>query len=129
MGKPTGFIEYQRLAGHERPVEERIKDYKEVTLPSSVELIEREGARCMDCGTPYCHALGCPVVNLIPEWNDAVYHGQWREAWKRLELTNNFPEVTGRVCPAPCESACTLSINTAPVAIKKNRAGNSREGV
>ena len=119
MGKPTGFIEYQRLAGHERPVEERIKDYKEVTLPSSVELIEREGARCMDCGTPYCHALGCPVVNLIPEWNDAVYHGQWREAWKRLELTNNFPEVTGRVCPAPCESACTLSINTAPVAIKK----------
>ncbi len=119
MGKPTGFIEYPRLSVQQRPVKERIRDYREIFLPSSAELIEREGARCMDCGTPYCHALGCPVVNLIPEWNDAVYNGQWREAWRRLELTNNFPEVTGRVCPAPCETACTLSINTYPVSIKK----------
>ena len=119
MGKPTGFIEYARLSAEERPVEERVKDYREIVLPPSIEAIEQEGARCMDCGTPYCHALGCPLVNLIPEWNDAVYNRQWREAWERLELTNNFPEVTGRICPAPCETACTLSINSSPVSIKK----------
>lgn len=119
MGKPTGFVEYPRLIVEERPVEARVKDYREIVLSPSFESIEQEGARCMDCGTPYCHALGCPVVNLIPEWNDAVYKGLWREAWERLELTNNFPEVTGRICPAPCEAACTLSINSAPVSIKK----------
>ena len=120
MGKPTGFIEYKRLRAKERPVLERVNDYREIILPSPLESIEQEGARCMDCGIPYCHSLGCPVVNLIPEWNDAVYAGQWREAWNRLELTNNLPEVTGRVCPAPCETACTLAINTEPVSIKKN---------
>ncbi len=119
MGKPTGFMEYDRLTVAERPVEERIKDYREIPISPDASFIEQEGARCMDCGTPYCHSLGCPITNLIPEWNDAVYNGQWREAWERLDLTNNFPEVTGRVCPAPCETSCTLSINTAPVYIKK----------
>ena len=119
MGKPTGFIDYKRITPKERPVSERVKDYKEIILPSPIESVEQEGARCMDCGIPYCHSLGCPVINLIPEWNDAVYDGQWQEAWNRLELTNNLPEITGRVCPAPCETACTLSINSAPVSIKK----------
>lgn len=119
MGKPTGFLEYERGKVKNRPVKERVKDYREIPLKSADDAVEQEGARCMDCGIPFCHSIGCPVVNLIPEWNDAVYKGQWREAWERLELTNNLPEVTGRVCPAPCETACTLSINTAPVSIKK----------
>ena len=119
MGKSTGFLEYKRGVTISRPVEERIKDYREITINPAADSVEREGARCMDCGIPFCHSIGCPVVNLIPEWNDAVYNGQWREAWDRLELTNNLPEVTGRVCPAPCETACTLSINSEPVSIKK----------
>ena len=119
MGKPTGFLEYERIAAKGRPVEERVKDYREIPVAPSGDLVEREGARCMDCGIPFCHSLGCPVANLIPEWNDAVYNGRWREAWNRLELTNNLPEVTGRVCPAPCETACTLAINSEAVSIKK----------
>ncbi len=118
MGKPTGFLEYERVDSPYRSVEERVRDWREVALPVAEEKLMREGARCMDCGTPFCHSLGCPVVNLIPEWNDAVYRGNWREAWERLEMTNNFPEITGRVCPAPCEASCTLSINSSPVSIK-----------
>jgi glutamate synthase (NADPH/NADH) small chain len=119
MGKPTGFLEYARLTSRYRPVEERILDYREISLPVEEEELRREGARCMDCGTPFCHSFGCPVINLIPEWNDAVYKDRWYEAWCRLDLTNNFPEITGRVCPAPCEASCTLAINSNPVSIKE----------
>ena len=119
MGKPTGFIEYSRLNSRYRPVEERIQDYREISLPVEEQELSREGARCMDCGTPFCHSFGCPVINLIPEWNDAVYNNRWYEAWCRLDLTNNFPEITGRVCPAPCEASCTLAINSSPVSIKE----------
>jgi glutamate synthase (NADPH/NADH) small chain len=118
MGKPTGFIEYARVKSPYRPIEERRLDWREAALPVAEADLVREGARCMDCGVPFCHSLGCPVVNLIPEWNDAIYRGNWREAWERLEMTNNFPEATGRVCPAPCEASCTLSINVSPVSIK-----------
>jgi glutamate synthase (NADPH/NADH) small chain len=102
-----------------RPVEERTQDYREISLPVEEEELRREGARCMDCGTPFCHSFGCPVINLIPEWNDAVYKNRWYEAWCRLDLTNNFPEITGRVCPAPCEASCTLAVNSSPVSIKE----------
>jgi len=119
MGKPTGFMEYSRLNSRYRPVEERIQDYREVGLPVEEQELLREGARCMDCGTPFCHSFGCPLINLIPECNDAVYKNRWYEAWRRLELTNNFPEITGRVCPAPCEASCTLAINSSPVSIKE----------
>ena len=105
MGKPTGFIEYVRLKGNDRPVTERVKDYREIPLMSKENSLEQEGARCMDCGIPYCHSLGCPVYNLIPEWNDAVYHGQWQEAWLRLEMTNNLPEITGRYASARPDKA------------------------
>jgi len=123
MGKVLGFLEHDRSDFKYRPVEDRLKDYKEVMIPTPVESLSDQGARCMDCGTPFCHNIGCPVINLIPEWNDAVYRGQWKEAFERLEITNNFPEVTGRVCPAPCETACTLSINDAPVTIKQMELG------
>jgi len=119
MGKPTGFIDYERVIAPKRPIAERVKDYKEVAGRLDEEELRRQGARCMDCGIPYCHAIGCPLYNLIPEWNDAVYRGRWREALERLEMTNNFPEITGRICPAPCEASCTLSINAAPVTIKE----------
>jgi glutamate synthase (NADPH/NADH) small chain len=125
MGKPTGFLEHPRLTPRTRGVEERVRDWREVPLPPSDEELAREGARCMDCGAPFCHALGCPLDNLIPEWNDEVYRGHWREAWQRLELTNPFPEFTGRVCPAPCESSCTLSLNSSPVAIRQLELGIS----
>jgi glutamate synthase (NADPH/NADH) small chain len=126
MGKPTGFMEFGREPLHVRPPLERVKDWAE-THPGYEETTLREqGARCMDCGTPYCHsgalvnglAMGCPIHNLIPEWNDLVYRGQWREALIRLQKTNNFPEFTGRVCPAPCEGSCTLGISQPPVTIK-----------
>jgi len=119
MGKTTGFLEYERLPARHRPVAERVRDWREIPLEPAAEDIAREAARCMDCGTPYCHCLGCPLANLIPEWNDAVYRGRWYEAWQRLELTNPFPELTGRVCPSPCETSCTLAINQSPVAIKQ----------
>jgi glutamate synthase (NADPH/NADH) small chain len=119
MGKSDGFLEFKRALAPKRPVAERLKDYREIAGPLLSEEIKRQGARCMDCGIPFCHAVGCPVSNLIPEWNDAVYRGQWRDAYERLSLTNNLPEVTGRVCPAPCEAACTLAINAAPVTIEQ----------
>ena len=126
MGKPTGFIEYDREPPHARAPQERVKDWSESHPPYAEETIRRQGARCMDCGIPYCHtgqivagmACGCPVNNLIPEWNDLVYRGQWREAIIRLHKTNNFPEFTGRVCPAPCEGSCTIGISGDPVTIK-----------
>jgi glutamate synthase (NADPH/NADH) small chain len=123
MGKPTGFLEYPRLISRSRPVEERIHDHREIGLPAEEQQLKQEGARCMDCGTPFCHSFGCPLINLIPEWNDAAYKDRWYEAWCRLELTNNFPEITGRVCPAPCEASCTLGINAHPVSIKEIELG------
>jgi glutamate synthase (NADPH/NADH) small chain len=126
MGKPTGFLEYEREPAHARPPLERVKDWSESHPPYDEEAMRRQGARCMDCGIPFCHtgqliagmASGCPINNLIPEWNDLVYRGQWQEAIIRLHKTNNFPEFTGRVCPAPCEGSCTLGINAPPVTIK-----------
>ncbi len=126
MGKPTGFIEYQRARKLEREPLVRIKDWKEDQPPYDEATLRQQGARCMDCGVPYCHtgkliagmASGCPINNLIPEWNDLVYRGQWKEAWIRLAKTNNFPEFTGRVCPAPCEGSCTCGLNGQPVTIK-----------
>jgi glutamate synthase (NADPH/NADH) small chain len=119
MGKPTGFMDYQRQTAPYRPVAERIKDWRETASSLPQDDLRQQGARCMDCGIPFCHALGCPVMNLIPEFNDAVYKGRWKEALQRLERTNNLPEITGRICPAPCETSCTLSINSAPVTIKQ----------
>ncbi|MFS0836643.1 glutamate synthase subunit beta [Paenibacillus sp. UNC499MF] len=126
MGKPTGFIEFQRELPTERAPLQRIQDWKEFYNKNSEEKLQVQGARCMDCGIPYCHTgkiiagstTGCPVNNLIPEWNDLVYRGQWREALDRLHKTNNFPEFTGRVCPAPCEGSCTVGLIDSPVTIK-----------
>ncbi|RUL48045.1 glutamate synthase subunit beta [Lysinibacillus antri] len=126
MGKPTGFMEYKREKTKEMPPEKRITNWNEYATRLSDESLKTQGARCMDCGTPFCHmgieirgaAAGCPIQNVIPEWNDLVYKGQWKEALDRLHLTNNFPEFTGRVCPAPCEGSCTLGINEPSVAIK-----------
>ena len=126
MGKPTGFIDYQREPKHDRAPLERIKDWSEAHPPYTEEQLRTQGARCMDCGVPFCHtgkliagmASGCPINNLIPEWNDLVYRGQWKEAYIRLAKTNNFPEFTGRVCPAPCEGSCTLGIHSPAVTIK-----------
>lgn len=119
MGKVMGFLEYERLENEYRDKNKRIKDFNQVRNFKTLEELQNQGARCMDCGTPFCHNLGCPVENLIPEWNDAVYRGQWQEAYERLEITNNFPEFTGTICPAPCETSCTLSINDAPVTINQ----------
>jgi glutamate synthase (NADPH) small chain len=119
MGLATGFLDFKRKNYTYKDVDERIKNYDEFLVLQPEKEIEKQGARCMDCGIPFCHGAGCPVYNLIPEWNDLVYRGKWKEAYERLELTNNLPEITGRVCPAPCETACTLSINTSPVTIKQ----------
>ncbi|HET6485180.1 MAG TPA: glutamate synthase subunit beta [Spirochaetia bacterium] len=119
MGHVSGFIDFQRKSYTYLPVKERLQNYKEFTVQQPEEELAKQGARCMDCGVPYCHAMGCPVYNLIPEWNDLVYRGDWKEALVRLEMTNNLPEMTGRVCPAPCETSCTLSINSSPVTIKQ----------
>ena len=117
MGKPTGFLEFRRRNRESLPVADRIEDYREFILPLSEPVVREQGARCMACGIPFCH-MGCPVNNLIPDWNDLVYRGQWREALLTLHSTNNFPEFTGRICPAPCEAACTLNINDDAVGIK-----------
>jgi glutamate synthase (NADPH/NADH) small chain len=117
MGKITGFMEIARETPPRRPVEERVKDYREYELKMPDEKLKLQGARCMDCGIPFCHK-GCPLGNIIPDWNDLVYRGRWRDAIDRLHWTNNFPEFTGRVCPAPCEEACVLNINSTPVTIK-----------
>jgi len=117
MGKPTGFLEYERLSEAYAPVEQRLKHYKEFVVTLSDEEAAKQGARCMDCGIPFCNN-GCPVNNIIPDWNDLVYRGNWKEAIEVLHSTNNFPDFTGRICPAPCEAACTLNINTDAVGIK-----------
>ena len=117
MGKATGFMEIDRIERDYEPVEDRIKHFKEFMVPLPPEKVSEQGARCMDCGIPYCHQ-GCPVNNLIPDWNEMVYSGKWRDALDLLHSTNNFPEFTGRICPAPCESSCTLNITDSPVAIK-----------
>jgi len=117
MGKITGFLEFQRLQEASEPAEKRTKHYKEFSLHLSDDQAKIQGARCMDCGIPFCNT-GCPVNNIIPDWNDLVYRGNYKEALDNLHSTNNFPEFTGRVCPAPCEAACTLNINSEPVGIK-----------
>ena len=117
MGKPTGFMEFKRLAEANMPVAERVKNYQEFVLHLNDDQAKMQGARCMDCGIPFC-TTGCPINNIIPDWNDLVYRGNWREALDVLHSTNNFPEFTGRVCPAPCEAACTLNINDDAVGIK-----------
>ncbi len=119
MGKPTGFMEYPRRSVPYRDQQERLGDYKEIYGAPAEDRLKRQGARCMDCGVPFCQAdTGCPIDNLIPEWNNLVYQGRWKEALERLHKTNNFPEFTGRVCPAPCEGACVLGINNPAVTIK-----------
>ncbi len=117
MGKITGFMEIQRETPSRRPVGERLKDWREFDLKMPEDKLRAQGARCMDCGIPFCHK-GCPLGNIIPDWNDLVYRGRWREAIERLHSTNNFPDFTGRVCPAPCEEACVLNIDNDPVTIK-----------
>jgi glutamate synthase (NADPH/NADH) small chain len=117
MGKPTGFVEFAREDRPYRKAAERIKEFKEFVLPLPDAAVQVQAARCMECGVPFCHT-GCPVNNLIPDWNDLVYRDRWREALDTLHSTNNFPEFTGRICPAPCEEACTLNINDKPVTIK-----------
>ena len=119
MGKPTGFKEYPRKTVPYRPALTRLADYREIYTQPEEDHLRTQGARCMDCGVPFCQsATGCPIDNLIPEWNDLVYHGRWHDALDRLHHTNNFPEFTGRVCPAPCEGSCTLGVIEPPVAIK-----------
>jgi glutamate synthase (NADPH/NADH) small chain len=118
MGKDTGFIEYTREHAPRRPVTQRVNDWFEIYLDFPEEKLRTQGARCMDCGVPFCQT-GCPVNNLIPDWNDLVYRGRWKEAVRQLHATNNFPEFTGRVCPAPCEASCVLGINQPPVTIKQ----------
>ena len=117
MGDPNGFKEQPRQGPPRRPVNERVRDYNEFYIEWTEDQARSQGARCMDCGIPFCHK-GCPLGNLIPDWNDLVYKGQWQSALKALHATNNFPEFTGRICPAPCEAACTLSINQDPVTIE-----------
>ena len=117
MGKITGFLEHTRELPQRRAVSERVNDWFEVYQDFPDEKVQTQGARCMDCGVPFCHN-GCPLNNVIPDWNDLVYRDHWREAIRALHATNNFPEFTGRICPAPCEAACVLGINEPPVAIK-----------
>jgi glutamate synthase (NADPH/NADH) small chain len=118
MGKATGFLEFKRTKPHARPIEVRLRDWKEVYLLDAVQQVREQGARCMDCGIPFCHQ-GCPLGNLIPDWNDLASRDQWHAAIDRLHATNNFPELTGRLCPAPCEGSCVLGINDDPVTIKR----------
>ena len=117
MGKVTGFLEFERNDRDYAPVEERVKTWHEFVLPLTETETRDQAARCMDCGVPYCHT-GCPVNNQIPDWNDLVYKNNWQEASRNLHSTNNFPEFTGRVCPAPCEASCTLNLEDTPVTIK-----------
>jgi glutamate synthase (NADPH/NADH) small chain len=118
MGETKGFLKYTRQDIEHRPVEERIGDFEDIDIPLSPDDLILQAARCADCGIPFCHGVGCPVYNRIPEFNDLVYRGKWKAACDNLHSTNNFPEITGRVCPAPCESACTLAVNDEPVLIR-----------
>ena len=117
MGKVTGFVEFKRQKQPYRPIQSRVHDWDQVMSPWPQEALKQQAARCMDCGIPFCHQ-GCPLGNLIPDWNELVYRNLWREAIDRLHATNNFPEFTGTLCPAPCEGACVLGINNDPVTIK-----------
>jgi glutamate synthase (NADPH/NADH) small chain len=117
MGKPTGFLDYQRLEQPYRPIAERVRDWQQVMHPWPTDVLQKQGARCMDCAVPFCHQ-GCPLGNIIPDWNDLVYRNRWREAIDRLHATNNFPEFTGTLCPAPCEGSCVLGINDDAVTIR-----------
>ena len=117
MGKVTGFLQYERQTAERRPPGERTRDFFPVYLPFPEDGLQIQGARCMDCGVPFCHA-GCPLHNLIPDWNDMIYRGRWRDAIRALHATNNFPEFTGTLCPAPCEASCVLGIDEPPVSIK-----------
>ena len=121
MGKVTGFLEIKRKKWPTRPVDERLRDWREIYLPFPGDELKKQAARCMDCGIPFCHQ-GCPLGNIIPDWNDLVYREHWQDAIDRLHATNNFPEFTGRLCPAPCEGSCVLGINDAPVTIKSAEA-------
>ena len=129
MGKATGFLEFERKTIANREPLARINDWNEIHEPFDPDAVQKQGARCMDCGTPYCHtgmtlsnmASGCPINNLIPEFNDLVYRDKWHEAYLRLSKTNNFPEFTGRVCPAPCEGSCVLGVIEPPVTKKKKK--------
>ena len=120
MGKATGFLELDREVESYREIDVRINDYDEIfTCSHNLDQLQEQGSRCMDCGVPFCQSSnGCPIDNLIPEWNDLVYKNEWQEALERLEKTNNFPEFTGRVCPAPCEGSCVLGLNNPAVTIK-----------
>jgi glutamate synthase (NADPH) small chain len=118
MANPTGFLQYPRVESEHRPIEERIRDWREIDRDLVEETLNRQASRCMDCGVPFCHGVGCPLRNRIPEFNDLVCRRRWREAADNLHSTNNFPEITGRVCPAPCEAACTLAIGHEPVTIR-----------
>ena len=118
MGDRTGFMRHVRAVPERRPVPVRLQDWREVYEPFDGDSVRTQASRCMDCGIPFCNS-GCPLGNLIPDWNDLVYRDNWREAIERLHATNNFPEFTGRLCPAPCEAACVLGINEDPVTIKQ----------
>ena len=118
MGKPTGFKDWPRRLPVKQPVDERVRHYREFYLPQEPSETGHQGGRCMDCGVPFCQQ-GCPLGNHIPDWNDLVYRDRWREAYARLTATNNFPEFTGRLCPAPCEAACVLSINQDAITIEQ----------
>ena len=129
MGSIKGFMEIERETASERPVAERLNDQLEVYEEFTDEKIQQQGARCMDCGVPFCQSnAGCPLGNLIPDWNDMVYRGEWEEAVRLLQKTNNFPEFTGRICPAPCEGSCVLGINEPPVTICKIEKNISDQG-
>jgi glutamate synthase (NADPH) small chain len=117
MGDIKGFMKYKRRDFTKQPVEERLAHWNEFAEKMEEEILKQQGARCMDCGIPFCQS-GCPIGNIIPDWNDLVYKGQWKEALERLSKTNNFPEFTGRICPAPCENSCVLAINEPAVTIK-----------
>ncbi len=119
MADPKGFLKFKRQTCRMRPVEERLKDYKEITVLKTVDQSEEQASRCMDCGTPFCHS-SCPLGNLIPEWNDEMFRGKWDRAYRALQSTNNFPEITGRICPALCEYGCVLGYNDDPVTIREN---------
>ena len=119
MANPTGFMQFPRVEVGHRPIRDRIQDWQEIDQPLVNHVLNQQAARCMDCGIPFCHAIGCPLKNRIPEFNDLVYRSRWEEAAENLHSTNNFPEITGRVCPAPCEAACTLALSKEPVNIKQ----------
>jgi len=119
MTDPKGFLQHERQDVGHRPIDQRVKDFNEINIPLTPDMIDKQATRCMNCGVPFCHGAGCPVKNRIPEFNELVHNGLWEEACANLHSTNNFPEMTGRVCPAPCESACTLGVNDDPVVIKQ----------